>query len=225
MAGRWEFWGLIMKTRFKTPFILKYKWKEIYLPTLTFPSGLVVVLFPLHLPLSSFSLGTNTVSRFSRKDINILRFPVWEKQVPLLVPPEVRCGSILVCHCTDERAGGKDRLGFVEWSSQEIKSGLPTFWEGRGPDIYCPPVHILILRIWNGLAAWIALEVWVLFSAWCSGLKNPVSLQLWLWVVAVAWMQSLAQELPYAVVWPYKKKVKEKNGLALQTILSQKELP
>lgn len=99
---------------------------------MTFPSGLVVVLFPLHLPLSSFSLGTNTVSRFSRKDINILRFPVWEKQVPLLVPPEVRCGSILVCHCTDERAGGKDRLGFVEWSSQEIKSGLSTFWEGVG---------------------------------------------------------------------------------------------
>ena len=43
-------------------------------------------------------------------------------------------------------------------------------------------------------AAWVTMEVWVPSLAWC-GLKDtatPVK------VAAVAWIQSLAQELPYA---------------------------
>lgn len=38
----------------------------------------------------------------------------------------MRCESILMFYCTNERAVGKDRLGFVKWSSQEIKEAGST---------------------------------------------------------------------------------------------------
>ena len=42
-------------------------------------------------------------------------------------------------------------------------------------------------------AAQVTAEVWVGSLAWHSGLKDTA------WIPAVAWAQSLAQELPYAV--------------------------
>ena len=41
--------------------------------------------------------------------------------------------------------------------------------------------------------AWVAMEAWVGSWAWYSGLKAVV------WAEAETWIQSLAQELPYAV--------------------------
>ena len=48
-------------------------------------------------------------------------------------------------------------------------------------------------------AAWVAVEVQVRPQAWQSGLKDLALPEALAWVAAVAWMQSLAQELPYAV--------------------------
>jgi len=101
------------------------------------------LLFPLHLPLSSFSLGANTVSSVSRKDISILRFPVWEQQFPPQVPPEVRCESLLVFYCTDERTRGKDRLVYVEWSSRKINMADLLLRAGQASHLLpaCPYSH------------------------------------------------------------------------------------
>lgn len=103
------------------------------------------LLFPLHLPLSSFSLGANTVSSVSRKDISILRFLVWEQQVPPTpaMLPEVRCESLLVFYCTNERTRGKDRLVFVEWSSWKINMADLLLWAGQASHLLsaCPYFH------------------------------------------------------------------------------------
>lgn len=66
-----------------------------------------------------FSLGANRVSSISRKDISILRFPVWEQQVPPGCP--LKWGlKASWCFIALMRTRGKDRLVFVEWSCRKI---------------------------------------------------------------------------------------------------------
>ena len=53
-------------------------------------------------------------------------------------------------------------------------------------------------------------------TEWYTGLKSQVTgsdpTLLWLWLAAVASIQPLAWELPYAAVWPLKKKKKKKKS-------------
>ena len=57
--------------------------------------------------------------------------------------------------------------------------------------------------------AWVAVEAQVRSPAWYSGLKDP-GLPSEAQVTAAAWIQSLAQELPYAVSAAIKKKKRMK---------------
>lgn len=106
-------------------------WKETWVPVLTFPSGLVMA-FISSAPASQPFLREQTQSAGYLERIltySGFRFGNSESSVPPS-PPEVRCGSILMFYCPDERAGGKDRLGFVEWGSQKINVAESTSRDG-----------------------------------------------------------------------------------------------
>lgn len=123
MEGRWAFWGLIIKIRFKPPWILKYQWGKGNLSaSFDFLIWTGCGFYFLCICLSQSFLWEQTQSAgFLERILVYSGFRFGNSKFPLLVPLEVRCESILVFYCTDERSGGKDRLGFVEWSSQKIK--------------------------------------------------------------------------------------------------------
>lgn len=86
-----------------------------------------------------FSLGPNRVSSISRKDISILRFPVWEQQVPPGCP--LKWGvKASWCFITLMRTRGKDRLVFVEWSCRKINMADLLLQAGQASHLFpaCP---------------------------------------------------------------------------------------